>query len=103
MSIAPGDRLGHYEILGAIGKGGMGEGFRARDPRLGRDVAIKVVAAAFDTDVDRVHRFEQEARAAAALKRPNILAVYDVGQHDGSSYIVSELLEGETRTGLLRR
>jgi Tol biopolymer transport system component len=74
----------------------MGEVYRARDPRLGRDVAVKVLPAAFSADPERLHRFEQEARAAAALNHPNILAVYDIGQHDGAPYMVSELLEGET-------
>jgi serine/threonine protein kinase len=74
----------------------MGEVYKARDPRLGRDVAIKVLPTAFSADPERLHRFEQEARAAAALNHPNILAVYDIGQHEGSPYIVSELLEGET-------
>jgi serine/threonine protein kinase len=74
----------------------MGEVYKARDPRLGRDVAIKVLPAAFSADPERLTRFEQEARAAAALNHPNILAVDDIGQHDGSPYIVSELLEGET-------
>ena len=74
----------------------MGEVYRARDPRLGRDIAIKVVPAAFSVDADRLRRFDLEARAAAALNHPNILAVYDVGTHDGSPYIVCELLEGET-------
>jgi serine/threonine protein kinase len=74
----------------------MGEVYRARDPRLGRDVAIKVLPAAFSADPERLTRFEQEARAAAALNHPNILAVHDIGQHDSSPYIVSELLEGET-------
>ncbi len=74
----------------------MGEVYRARDPRLGRDVAVKVLPSTFAADVERLHRFEQEARAAAALNHPNILAVHDVGQHDGSPYIVSELLVGET-------
>ena len=74
----------------------MGEVYRARDPRLGRDVAIKVISAAFSSDPERLRRFEHEARAAAALSHPNILAVYDIAQHDGSPYIVTELLEGET-------
>src|SRR6184192_4013585 len=74
----------------------MGEVFRARDPRLGRDVAIKVLPSAFSADVDRLHRFEQEARAAAALNHPNILAVYDIGSYADAPFIVSELLEGET-------
>ena len=74
----------------------MGEVYRARDPRLGRDVAIKVLPSAFSADVDRLHRFEQEARAAAALNHPNILAVFDIGTEAGAPFIVSELLEGET-------
>ena len=79
MFLQPGARLGPYEIVSLLGAGGMGEVYRARDPRLGRDVAIKVLPAAFSTSVDRLHRFEQEARAAAALAHPNILAVYDIG------------------------
>ena len=96
MALAPGTRLGPYVIAAPIGAGGMGEVYKATDPRLGRDVAIKVVPAACSTDPERLSRFEQEARAAAALNHPNILAVYDIGQHDGSPYIVSELLDGET-------
>ena len=96
MSLASGTRLGPYEILSLLGVGGMGEVYRARDPRLGRDVAIKVLPTAFSADPDRLRRFEQEARAAAALNHPNILAVYDIGTHNGAPYIVSELLEGET-------
>src|SRR5438552_10963158 len=74
----------------------MGEVYRARDPRLGRDVAIKVLPASFSDDPDRLRRFEQEARAAGVLNHPNIIAVYDVGEHEGAPYVVSELLEGET-------
>ncbi|MBA2259339.1 MAG: serine/threonine-protein kinase [Acidobacteria bacterium] len=96
MSLQPGARLGPYEIVSALGAGGMGEVYRARDPRLGRNVAIKVLPTAFSADVDRLHRFEQEARAAAALNHPNILAVYDIGTHAEAPFIVSELLEGET-------
>lgn len=96
MSLAAGTKIGPYEIQSAIGAGGMGEVYRARDPRLGRDVAIKVLPVAFSADAERLSRFEQEARAAAALNHPNILAVHDIGQHNGSLYIVSELLEGET-------
>src|SRR5204862_4818141 len=92
----PGTRLGPYEIVGAIGAGGMGEVYRAHDSRLGRDVAIKVLPSGFSADPDRLHRFEQEARAAAALNHPNILAIYDIGTQDGAPYIVSELLDGET-------
>ncbi|MET0164726.1 MAG: protein kinase, partial [Vicinamibacterales bacterium] len=95
-TLSSGTHLGPYEILDAIGAGGMGEVYKARDPRLGRDVAIKVLPASLSADPERLHRFEQEARAAAALNHPNILAVHDIGQHDGAPYIVSELLEGET-------
>lgn len=96
MNIAPGTRLGPYEILDLLGSGGMGEVYRARDPRLGREVAVKVLPGAVSADADRVRRFEQEARAAGVLNHPNITAVYDVGREDGSLYVVSELLEGET-------
>ena len=94
---APGTSLGPYEILGSIGAGGMGEVYRARDPRLGREVAIKILPAHFAKDAERLRRFEQEARAAAALNHPTILAIYDLGTRpDGSPFIVSELLEGES-------
>src|SRR5437773_681909 len=96
MALAAGARLGSYEVLSALGSGGMGEVYRAHDPRLRRDVAIKVLPAAFSADVDRLHRFEQEARAAAALNHPNILAVFDIGMNASTPFIVSELLEGET-------
>jgi serine/threonine protein kinase/tetratricopeptide (TPR) repeat protein len=96
VTLGPGSRLGPYEILTLIGSGGMGEVYRARDPPLSRDVAVKVLPAEFGADPDRVRRFEQEARAAAALNHPNILAVHDIGTHHGSPYIVSELLDGET-------
>jgi Tol biopolymer transport system component len=96
MALIPGTHVGPYEILSALGAGGMGEVYRGRDPRLGRDVAIKVLPSAFSADVDRLHRFEQEARAAAALNHPNILAVYDIGRYADAPFIVSELLEGET-------
>ncbi|HLN80949.1 MAG TPA: serine/threonine-protein kinase, partial [Thermoanaerobaculia bacterium] len=96
MSLAAGSRLGPYEIVTPIGAGGMGEVYRARDPRLGRDVAIKVLPASFSKDPERLRRFEQEARAAGVLNHPNIMAVYDIGTVEGSPYVVSELLEGET-------
>jgi tetratricopeptide (TPR) repeat protein/TolB-like protein len=96
MTLAAGTRLGPYEILAPIGAGGMGEVYRARDERLKREVAVKVLPASFSMDPDRLRRFEQEAQAAGALNHPNITAVYDIGQHDGAPYIVSELLEGET-------
>src|SRR6476620_3654357 len=96
MSVSPNTTLGSYTIVSKIGEGGMGEVWRARDAKLGRDVAIKVLPAAFSTDKDRLARFEQEAQAAGALNHPNILVIYHIGTHEGSPYIVSELLEGET-------
>src|SRR5207244_6234013 len=95
MTIVAGTKLGRYEIRSKIGEGGMGEVYRARDEKLNRDVAIKVLPAALSQDGDRLRRFEQEAQAAGTLNHPNILAVYDVGTHDDAPYIVSELLEGE--------
>ena len=95
VTLTPGARLGPYEIQSLLGAGGMGEVHKARDTRLERDVAVKVLSAAA-IDPDRLRRFEQEARATAALNHPNILAIFDVGTHDGVSYVVSELLDGET-------
>jgi Tol biopolymer transport system component len=102
MPLTQGTRLGAYEILALVGSGGMGEVYKARDPRLGRDVAIKVLPPGVSTDPERLHRFEQEARAAAALNHPNILAIHDIGMHDGTPYIVSELLDGESVRDRLR-
>ena len=96
MTLTAGSKLGPYEVLAPSGAGGMGEVYRAKDPRLGREVAIKVLPASFSQDADRLKRFEQEARAAGVLNHPNITAVYDLGSHDGAPYIVTELLEGET-------
>lgn len=96
MVLTSGTKLGPYEIQSALGAGGMGEVYRARDNRLDRDVAIKVLSAEFSRDQDRLRRFEQEARAAATLNHPNVLAVYDVGTYQDSPYLVTELLEGET-------
>jgi Tol biopolymer transport system component len=96
MDLSVGDRLGRFEILGLLGAGGMGDVYRARDPHLQREVAIKVLPAAFSRDQDRQRRFEREARAAASLNHPNIVAVHDVGEHEGLLFIVTELLEGET-------
>ena len=93
---ASGTRLGPYEIQAPLGARGMGEVFRARDTRLGREVAIKVLPAAFSRDPERLRRFQQEAQAVAALNHPNILAIHDFGEREGSPYIVTELLEGET-------
>ena len=101
--IAPGSLLGPYEILATIGSGGMGVVYQARDSRLGRLVAIKVLPADFAGNEDRLRRFEKEARAASALNHPNILVVHDTGTHEGLPYIVSELLEGETLRKQLAR
>src|ERR1700675_1674317 len=96
MTIATGTKLGRYEIRSKIGAGGMGEVYRARDEKLNRDVAIKVLPPAFSQDPERLRRFEQEAQAAGALNHPNILAVHDVRIHDDAPDVVSELLEGES-------
>jgi eukaryotic-like serine/threonine-protein kinase len=96
MTLERGARLGPYEILGPLGAGGMGEVYRARDERLGREVAVKVLHAGSASDPDRLRRFEQEAKAAGALNHPSLVAVFDVGQHQGSPFVVFELLEGST-------
>jgi serine/threonine protein kinase len=96
MTIAPGARLGRYEIRSKIGEGGMGEVYRAFDPQVNREVAIKVLPAGLSADKDRLARFEQEAQTAGALNHPNILVIHHIDTHDGAPYIVSELLEGET-------
>lgn len=96
MGLTSGAKLGRYEILTSAGAGGMGEVYRARDARLNRDVAIKVLPVAFATDPERLRRFQQEAQAVAALNHPNILAIHDFGEHEGSPYIVTEFLGGET-------
>jgi protein kinase-like protein/AAA ATPase-like protein len=102
-TVSPGDHLGHYEVLAFIGAGGMGEVYRARDPRLRRDVALKVLPSAFANDRDRLSRFEQEARAAAVLNHPNICTVHDVGEANGRSFIAMELIEGDTLRVLIGR
>src|SRR5271169_2851693 len=102
MSLNAGTRLGPYEIVALVGAGGMGEVYRARDSRLKRDVAVKVLPRALSLDADRMRRFEQEALATAALNHPNILAVFDIGTSEGAPYVVSELLEGETLRERLR-
>ena len=96
MTLAAGTRLGPYEILSPLGAGGMGEVYRARDERLKREVAVKVLPASFSSDPERLRRFEQEAQAAGSLNHPNILAIHDIGMVEGAPYIVSELLDGET-------
>ncbi len=102
MNLTSGTKLGPYEIGNLLGAGGMGEVYRARDSRLKREVAIKVLPKALSLDADRLRRFEQEALATAALNHPNILAVFDIGTNEGSPYVVSELLEGETLRERLR-
>jgi Tol biopolymer transport system component/tRNA A-37 threonylcarbamoyl transferase component Bud32 len=102
MNLTSGTKLGPYEIVSLLGAGGMGEVYRARDSRLKREVAIKVLPQALSLDADRLRRFEQEALATAALNHPNILAVFDIGTNEGAPYVVSELLEGETLRERLR-
>ena len=96
LTINAGAKLGRYEIRSKIGAGGMGEVYRAFDPSINREVAIKVLPPAFSEDPVRLRRFEQEAQAAGRLNHPNILAVHDVDTHDGAPYVVCELLEGNT-------
>jgi serine/threonine protein kinase len=96
MKLAPGARLGPYEIVELIGEGGMGVVYRARDERLGRDVAVKVISPALASNPERLHRFQLEARAAGRLNHPSIVTIHDIGSSDGSPYIVSEMVEGET-------
>jgi serine/threonine protein kinase len=101
MPFSPGTKVGRYEIRSKIGEGGMGEVYRARDEKLNRDVAVKVIPLSFAANQDRLQRFEQEAQAAGTLSHPNILAIFDLGMHEGAPYVVSELLEGESFRDLL--
>jgi eukaryotic-like serine/threonine-protein kinase len=103
MQLTAGTKVGPYEIRSSIGAGGMGEVYHAVDTRLGRDVALKVLPEAFARDANRLNRFEQEARAVAALNHPNILAVFDIGQQNGTPFLVSELLEGESLRAVVDR
>ena len=103
MALASGSKLGPYEIQSPLGAGGMGEVYRAKDTRLGRDVALKILPESFAREIDRLRRFEQEARAVAALNHPNILAIHDIGQHEGLPFLVSELLDGESLRATLDR
>src|SRR5664279_221617 len=96
MALSPGTKLGPYEIVVPLGAGGMGEVYRARDTRLGRDVAIKVLPPDVSGDEERRQRFEREARAISSLNHPNICALYDVGNQAGMEYLVLEYVEGET-------
>ncbi|MCI0604014.1 protein kinase [bacterium] len=102
MALSVGTLIAAYEILAPIGAGGMGEVYRARDLRLGREVAIKILPSALSTNTDRLRRFEQEARAAGMLNHPNIMAIHDIGVHNGSPYIVCELLDGQNLRQVLR-
>jgi dipeptidyl aminopeptidase/acylaminoacyl peptidase len=101
MTLATGTRLGPYEILSPLGAGGMGEVYRAKDTRLGREIAVKVLPEDLASDRERLARFEQEARAASALNHPNILTVYDIGSEEGRSYIAMELVEGKSLREIL--
>ena len=101
MSLRVGVQIGPYESTSLLGSGGMGEVYLAKDHRLGREVAIKVLPAEFIKDADRVKRFQQEARAASSLNHPNIITIYDVGQTDSNLYIVMEYIEGKTLRELI--
>src|SRR5512134_2867033 len=103
MPLATGSRIGPYEILARLGAGGMGEVFRARDTRLGREVAIKALPASFAGDAERLARFEREARSLAALNHPNIAAIYGLEDSGGAPHLVLELVEGETLARRLGR
>ncbi|HEX7807267.1 MAG TPA: serine/threonine-protein kinase, partial [Thermoanaerobaculia bacterium] len=101
MVIVKGVRLGPYEILARLGAGGMGEVWRARDGRIGRDVAVKILPGTFNGEDEQIARFELEARAAGALNHPGLVTIFDVGTAEGSPYIVMELLEGQTLRDVL--
>src|ERR1044072_1193384 len=103
MSLTPGRKLGQYEIVGLIGAGGMGEVYRARDLQLKREVAIKILPDEFSRDPDRVARFQREAEVLASLNHPNIAAIYDLEEANGSRFLVLELVEGETLAECIKR
>src|ERR1700682_3175093 len=103
MALTSGTKLGPYEIQAALGAGGMGEVYRARDTRLGRDVAIKVLPSHLSSDPDLKARFEREAKAISALSHPHICHLYDIGSQDGTDYLVMELLQGQTLAQRLER
>src|SRR6476469_1516447 len=101
MALSVGQSLGPYTVIAPLGAGGMGEVYRARDGKLDRDVAVKVLPAQLTANADALARFEREAKAVASLSHPNILAIHDFGRHEDVSYAVTELLEGETLRGKL--
>ncbi len=101
MPLTPGTRLGSYEIVSPLGSGGMGEVYKAKDLKLGRDVAIKVLREDLASDPERLRRFELEARAASSLNHPNIVTIHDIGEHEGTRYIAMEYVEGKTLRGIL--
>src|SRR3569832_2366268 len=101
MTLTAGSRLGNYEIRSPLGIGGMGEVYRARDVRLDREVALKVLGSEFSSDPTRLMRFEQEARAVSSLNHPHIVGIFDLGQSEHGSYIVMELVEGVTLRELM--
>src|SRR4051812_15456047 len=103
MPLSAGDRLGAYQIISKLGAGAMGEVYKARDTRLERDVALKILPAEFANNPDRRRRFELESRAASALNHPNIVAVYDAGDDQGYAYIVSEFVDGESLRDVVSR
>ncbi|TDI37347.1 MAG: serine/threonine protein kinase [Acidobacteria bacterium] len=103
MSLTPGTRLGPYEIVSLIGKGGMGEVYKANDPRLDRTVAIKVLLEHLAASPERRQRFEREAKAISQLNHPHVCTLYDIGQHEGIDFLVMEYIEGETLADRLKR
>ena len=103
MALASGQKLGPYEIVGPLGAGGMGEVYRARDTRLDRTVAVKILPSHLSSDPEFKQRFEREARTVSSLNHPHICQLYDVGSHDGADFLVMEFLEGETLADRLRR
>jgi len=103
MSLPSGTKLGPYEIMGLLGAGGMGEVYRAKDTRLGRDVAIKILPKEMSADAGRKQRFEREAKTISSLNHPNICVLHEVGTQDGLSYLVMELIEGESLAKRLER
>ena len=101
MSLQPGTRLGNYQVLSELGSGGMGEVYKAKDLKLGREIAIKVLPEEMSADPSRLRRFEQEARAASALNHPNIVTIYEIGEHEGTPFIAMEYVKGRTLREIL--